>query len=38
MRWIIPCLLASLSLVALEPNPPAWPDSVIVLSPEDGCK
>ena len=27
--------MASLNLVALEPNPPVWPDSVIVLSPDD---
>lgn len=33
--WIIPCLLAFISLASLEPNPPVWPKSVHVISPRD---
>ena len=35
MRWFIFCLLASIHLFSLEPNPPIWPDNVIVLKTDD---
>jgi len=33
--WIIPYLLAFISLASLEPNPPVWPKNVYVISPGD---
>jgi len=35
MRRIIPCLMAFSILAMSEPNPPVWPDNVIVISPGD---
>ena len=32
---MIACLLASVTLFALEPNPPTWPDNVKILEPDD---
>lgn len=35
MKWFILCLLASVKLFSLEPNPPTWPANVIVLKTDD---
>ncbi|QVL57780.1 MAG: hypothetical protein KFB93_01515 [Simkaniaceae bacterium] len=35
MKWLIFSLLASVNLFSLEPNPPTWPDNVIVLKADD---